>query len=71
MFEQYVKDYSGKEELAKKLGICRMRLHEWRTKGVPFSQMVEVAKVTGISVMSLLIETYTKRYGSEGLSHRS
>ena len=71
MFEQYVKNYEGKSELAKKLGICRMRLYEWETQGVPFGQIVNVAKVTGISVLSLLLETYTKRYGTEGLPTRS
>lgn len=68
MFEDYVKDYSGKAVLAKKLGISRMRLYQWQKGGVPFDKIKRVSDVTGISIVSLLLESYSKRFGTEGLT---
>ena len=68
MFEEYVSATKGRADLASRFGVSRMTLNTWVRLGVPFGRIAEVSKHTKISVISLMIETYQKRYGIEGLS---
>ncbi len=60
-------DKNKRSEIIKALKITRMALSLWIQDGIPWGRIYDVSRITGLSESSLLIDTYTKRYGNRGL----
>lgn len=67
LFEEYMGN-NKKRETAEKLNISRIALYNWIKQGIPLKKLKEVSILTGISIVSLLIESYSKKYGNKNLN---